>query len=65
MDKWLKENRKEDFPVGKIHQIELFFAAYLKMLFSLLNLNQRENLILKNGYVLIDYNIVIILTNID
>ena len=60
-----KENRKEDFAVGKIHQIELFSAAYLKMLFSLLNSNQRENLILKNGYVLIDYNIVIILTNVD
>jgi len=35
------------------------------MLFSLLNSNQQENLILKNGYVLIDYNIVIILTNVD
>ena len=51
--------------MGKIHQIELFSTAYLKMLFSLLNLNQRENLILKSGYVLIDYNIVIILTNVD
>ena len=60
-----KENRKEDFPMGKIHQIVIFSAAYLKMLFSLLNSNQWENLILKNRYVLIDYNIVIILTNID
>ena len=60
-----KENRKEDFPVGKIHQIELFSAAYSKMLFSLLNSNQRENLILKNRYALIDHNIVIILTNVD
>ena len=39
--------------------------AYLKLLFLLLNSNQRENLILKNRYVLIDYNIVIILTNVD
>ena len=60
-----KENRKEDFPMGKIHQIELFSVAYVKMLFSLLNSNQRENLILKNRYVLIDHNIVIILTNVD
>jgi len=35
------------------------------MQFSLLNSNQRENLIFKNEYVLIDYNIVIILTNVD
>jgi hypothetical protein len=40
-----------------------FSAAYLKILFSLLNSNQRENLILKNGYVY--YNVVIILTNVD
>ena len=60
-----KENRKEDFLVGKIHQIELFSAAYVKMLFSLLNSNQRKNLILKNKYVLIDHNIVIILTSFD
>ena len=65
MDNWLKENRKENFPVGKIHSIELFSAAYLKMLFSLLNSNQRKNLILKKWYGLIDYNIVIILTNVD
>ena len=51
--------------MGKIHQIELFFAAYVKMLFSLLNLNQRENLILKNRYALVDYNIIIILTIVD
>ena len=51
--------------MGKIHQIECFSAAYLKMQFSLLNSNQRENLIFENEYVLIDYNIVIILTNVD
>ena len=29
---WLKENRKEDFPVGKIQENEFIFsAAYLKM----------------------------------
>jgi hypothetical protein len=33
-------------------------AAYLKLLFSLLNSNQRENLILKNGY---DFHIIIVL----
>ena len=60
-----KEIEKVFFPMGKIHQIELFSAAYVKMLFSLLNSNQRENLILENRYVLIDHNIVIILTNVD
>jgi hypothetical protein len=34
------------------------YAAYLKLLFSLLNSNQRENLILKNGY---DFHIIIVL----
>ena len=66
MENGSKEIRKTNFPVGKIQENEFIFsAAYLKMLFSLLNSNQRENLILKNGYVLIDYNIVIILTNVD
>ena len=60
-----KEIEKVFFPVGKMHQIEYFSAAYLKMQFSLLNSNQRENLIFENEYVLIDYNIVIILTNVD
>ena len=40
-------------------------AAYLKLLFSLLNSNQRENLILKMDIFLVNYNIVIILANID
>jgi len=40
-------------------------AAYLKLLFSLLNSNQRENLILKMDMFLVYYNIVIILTNVD
>ena len=52
--------------MGKIQENEFIFsAAYLKMLFSLLNSNQRENLILKMDMFLIDYNIVIILTNVD
>jgi hypothetical protein len=33
-------------------------STYLKLLFSLLNSNQQENLILKNGY---DFHIVIVL----
>ena len=37
---------------GKIMmRIFMLSAAYLKLLFSLLNSNQRENLILKNGYI--------------
>jgi len=40
-------------------------AAYLKLLFSLLNSNQRENLILKIDMLSNYYNIVIILTNVD
>ena len=47
-----KEIEKVFFPVGKIHQIEYFSAVYLKMQFSLLNSNQRENLIFENEYVL-------------
>ena len=37
----------------------------LKLLFSLLNSNQWENLILKNDMFLAYYNIVVILTNVD
>jgi hypothetical protein len=41
-------------------RIFTFLAAYLKMLFSLLNLNQRENLILKKIDMFSDdYDIVI------
>ena len=47
-----KKSEKRIFPVGKIQENEFIFSAtYLKLLFSLLNSNQRENLILKNGYV--------------
>ena len=48
-----------------IMRIFTLSATYLKMQFSLLNSNQRENFIFENEYVLIDYNIVIILTNVD
>ena len=45
---------------GKIiMRIFMISAAYLKLLFSLLNSNQRENLILKNRYVSDEYDIVI------
>jgi hypothetical protein len=40
-------------------------AAYLQLLLSLLNSNQRENLILKMNKFSDHYNIVIILTNVD
>jgi hypothetical protein len=40
-------------------------AAYLKLLFSLLNSNQQENLILKIDMFSDYYSIFIILTNID
>ena len=61
-----KKIEKVFFPVGKIQENEFIFsAAYFKVVISLLNLNQRENLILKMDMFLIDYNIVIILTNVD
>jgi hypothetical protein len=42
-----------------------FSAAYLKLSFSLLNSNQRKNLILKKWIYFNYYDIVIILTNVD
>ena len=52
--KWingLKKIEKRIFLWVKFIKLNYFSAAYLKLLFSLLNSNQRENLILKNGYV--------------
>ena len=61
-----KKSEKRIFPVGKIQGNEFSCPLrILKLLLSLLNSSQRENLILKNRYVLIDYDIVIILTNVD
>jgi hypothetical protein len=45
--------------------LQMFSAAYSQLLFSLLNSNQQENLILKMDNFSDDYNIVIILTNVD
>ena len=51
--------------MGKIHEIELFFCCVFKDVIFIIKFEPTGEFNFEDGYVLIDYNIVIILTNVD